>query len=246
MMNDALHSIGASAAPLAVAVVEDDRFLREEVENFLTTTGFVVHAVNSASALNDLLQSVAIHLYVIDVNLPGENGLSLSRRLRNQLPEAGIVIMSGRHTLLDRIKGYEEGGADFYFTKPAEPHELEMVLRGLARRINPESSDKTWLLRLSNRILLSPYSSQPVRLTHREKKFLIALIQAKDNTLESWELCDLLSDSEKDSPMSKHSLEEFIRRLRKKLANALGEGAEDPIKSVWSLGYQLCITIVLK
>jgi DNA-binding response OmpR family regulator len=245
MMHNAFLSTVTHSAPLSVALVEDDSLLREEMQSYLQGSGFAVHAVNSASALNDLLQSEAIALYVIDVGLPGESGLSLARRLRNQLPKAGIIIMSGRRAVIDRVKGYQEG-ADFYLPKPASPNELEMILRGLARRIHPENSVMTWTLSLSKRMLLNPHSNQSIRLTHREKKFLIALIQAKDNTLESWEIVNLLMANEEASPMSKHSLEEFVRRLRKKLTAALDPDAEDPIKSVWSIGYQLCIPIALK
>ena len=61
---------------LTVALVEDDRLLREEIESHLTAHGFVVHAVNSASALDDILARQAIDLYILDLNLPGESGLS--------------------------------------------------------------------------------------------------------------------------------------------------------------------------
>ena len=95
-------------------------------------------------------------------------------------------------------------------------------------------------------MLISPRSAQAVRLTHREKKLLIALIQAKDGTLESWVLCDLFGNTENAPPMSKHTLEELVGRLRKKLKSTHGDIAEGAIKSVWGVGYQLCITIVLK
>jgi len=246
MITHPLTLLASHTKPLSVALVEDDRLLREEVQTYLEANNFVVHAVNSAYALDDLLKIVAINLYVIDIGLPGESGLSLSRRLRELLPQAGIVIMSARESLIDRITGYQEGGADIYLTKPATPHELVLVLRGLARRINMGDSNKAWTLSMSNRVLLSPHSSQTVRLTHREKKLFMALIQAENNTLGSLELCDLLIESEDALPMTKHSLEEFMRRVRKKLLIAHGEIAEGAIKSVWGVGYQLCITIVLR
>ena len=94
------------ASPLVVALVEDDRLLREEIVVHLQANGFVVHAVNSAAALDDVMAREAIDLYVLDLNLPGENGLSLSRRIRQSLPAAGIVIMTARVALQDRISGY--------------------------------------------------------------------------------------------------------------------------------------------
>ncbi len=232
--------------PLVVALVEDDRLLREEIEVHLNAHGFEVHAVNSASALDDLLTHVAVDLYILDLGLPGESGLSLSRRLRSQMPHSGIVIMTARVALYDRIAGYQDGGADIYLTKPVAPDELVLVLRSLARRLLPSKVAKAWSLSLRDRMLFSPQSEQAVRLTHREKVLLIALIQAKDSTLESWALCDLFGRDENAPAMNKHTMEELIGRLRKKLKNTHGEIAEGAIKSVWGVGYQLCITVVLK
>ena len=130
-----------SGTPLVVALVEDDRLLREEIEVHLNAHGFEVHAVNSASALDDLLTQVAVDLYILDLGLPGESGLSLSRRLRSQMPHSGIVIMTARVALYDRIAGYQDGGADIYLTKPVAPDELVLVLRSLARRLLPS---KVW------------------------------------------------------------------------------------------------------
>ena len=82
-----------------------------------------------------------------------------------------------------------------------------------------------------------------LRLTSKEKTILLALVQAKDNTLESPVLCDLFADENEDASMSKHALEELIARLRKKLKSAQTDGDEPAIKSVWGVGYQLCVRI---
>lgn len=233
-------------APLTVALVEDDRLLREEMELHLNAHGFQVHAVNCASAVDDLLTEVAVNLYVLDLGLPGESGLSLSRRLRRQMPQCGIVIQTARVALYDRIAGYQDGGADVYLTKPVAPDELVQVLRSLARRLFPSKADNTWSLSVSDRLLISPRSEQAARLTHLEVKLLNALVQAKDNTLESWSLCRILYSNADAPHQSKRALEELVGRLRKKLKSAHGEIAEGAIKSVWGVGYQLCITVVLK
>ena len=91
-----------SMASLVVALVEDDRLLREETAKHLIAHDFVVHAVNSVSAFDDLAARVAIDLFVLDWNLPGESGLSLSRRLRETLPDAGIVLMTAHALIYSR------------------------------------------------------------------------------------------------------------------------------------------------
>jgi DNA-binding response OmpR family regulator len=230
--------------PLVVALVEDDRLLREEVELHLGQQGFIVHVANSASGLDDLMAQTYFDLYVLDWNLPGESGLSLSRRLRQALPQAAIVMMTARVSLTDRLSGYRDGGADIYMIKPVAPDELVMVLQSLGRRLQAHNTDQDWVMNLRDRTLTGPQSEQKLRLTHREKAMLVALIQAKDNLLDSNVLCDLIDQGQTDDgAMSKHALEEVVARLRKKFKTVQPPHAEPAIKSVWGVGYQLCVPI---
>ena len=181
---------------------------------------------------------------MIDLNLPGESGLSLCERLRESLPQAGIVICSGRTALIDRIAGYKQGGADFYLTKPVSPDELVLVIDSLGRRLKKSATDDRWSLSLRERTLQGPLPEQKLELTVREKTVLVALMQAKDNTLDSGLLCSLFGDANSDRSISKHALEELVARLRKKFKAVQAEGCEQAIKSVWGVGYQLCIRVI--
>ena len=232
-----------STPSLSVAVVEDDALLRQEIEVHLRAHGMVVHAANSAAGLDDLTAREAIDVFLIDLNLPGESGLSLCQRLRESLPLAGIVICTGRTSLVDRIAGYRQGGADFYLTKPVSPDELVLVIESLGRRLKKSSSTDSWSLSLRDRTLQGPLPEQKLQITGREKTLLVALMQAKDNTLDSGVLCDLFGNENSDHSISKHSLEELVARLRKKFKAVQGLGSETAIKSVWGVGYQLCIRV---
>jgi DNA-binding response OmpR family regulator len=228
---------------LSVAIVEDDCLLRQEIEIHLRAHGMVVHATNSAAGLDDLTAREAIDFFLIDLNLPGESGLSLCKRLRESLPHAGIVICTGRTALIDRIAGYKQGGADFYLTKPVSPHELVLVIESLARRLMKSAAGDSWSLSLRDRTLQGLLPEQKLQLTSREKTLLVALMQAKDNILDSGVLCDLFGDEDSDRSISKNSLEELVARLRKKFKTVQAEGSEPAIKSVWGVGYQLCIRV---
>jgi DNA-binding response OmpR family regulator len=232
-----------STPRLSVAIVEDDALLRQEIEIHLRAHGMVVHAANSAAGLDDLTAREAIDVFLIDLNLPGEGGLSLCKRLRESLPLAGIVICTGRTSLVDRIAGYRQGGADFYLTKPVSPDELVLVIESLGRRLKKSSSTDSWSLSLRDRTLQGPLPEQKLQITGREKTLLVALMQAKDNTLDSGVLCDLFGNEHSDHSISKHSLEELVARLRKKFKAVQGLGSETAIKSVWGVGYQLCIRV---
>ena len=165
-------------SPFVVAVVEDDRLLRQEIEIHLRANQFTVHGLSSGAALDDLVTPEPIDMFIIDLNLPGEGGLSICKRLRQTLPNAGIVIMTARVALHDRLAGYSHGGADFYLTKPISPDELVMVLLSLGRRVKKLSTDGEWNLSLRDRILLGPDPWQKLRLTSREKTLLVALSHA--------------------------------------------------------------------
>ena len=119
-----------------------------------------------------------------------------------------------------------------------------MVLQSLGRRLQAHNTDQDWVMNLRDRTLTGPQSEQKLRLTHREKALLVALIQAKDNLLDSNVLCDLIDQGQTDDgSMTKHALEEVVARLRKKFKAVQPLHAEPAIKSVWGVGYQLCVSI---
>ena len=155
-------------------------------------------------------------------------------------------MMTARVALHDKLSGYRDGGADHYLTKPVAPDELVVVLQSLGRRLHSHQTGKEWVMNLRYRTLTDPVHGQKIRLTYREKALLVALIQAKDNTLESAVLCEILENEQghEEGALSKHALEELVARLRKKFRTVQGPDAESAIKSVWGVGYQLCLPIV--
>ena len=226
-----------------VVLVEDDHFLREEITSYLTANNFSVYAVPSAQLLADWVSPEPIDLYVIDLNLPGEGGLSLSKRIRTNYPSVGIVIITAKLGLSDKLASYSHGGADFYLNKPISPDELVLVLQNLGRRIRNTITKPDWSLSLQDRTLIGPSPNQSLHLTNREKILILALIQAKDFSLESGYLCDLFTSDDSDDLMSKHALEELIARLKRKFKNIQVDSDKPLIKSVWGYGYQLCLNI---
>jgi DNA-binding response OmpR family regulator len=227
-----------------VVIVEDDPLLREEISQHLRDNGFVVDAVNSGAALNDLITADPANLFVIDINLPGESGIKIASRLRLSRPASGIVIVTGRTSMEDKVSGYRVGGADFYLTKPVSPVELLLVLKGLENRLTSQDKNDAWRLSLRERILHAPSGESKLRVTSKEKELLVALSQAPKNTMSSGDLCNLFTDADGVS-MSKHALEELITRMRRKLRNSGEPGTDGMIQSVWGVGYQLSVVVIL-
>lgn len=230
--------------PKRVLLVEDDSLLREEIFLHLSSFGFLVEGVNSGSALTDAIAHEPANLFVIDINLPGENGIQIAGRVRKNQPDAAIVILTARSSMSDKIAGYRQGGVDFYLTKPVAPTELLLVLQGLSNRLENRQQEHAWQLSLRDRSIQMPTNGVKFRLTAKEKALILALTQAPNNTLTSGELCSLFSGTD-GSMISKHALEELITRMRRKLRSNGETGAENIIQSVWGVGYQLCAPIAM-
>jgi DNA-binding response OmpR family regulator len=223
------------AAHLSIVLVEDNDDLRELTADALRGEGHHVVALSCAEELEDHAAVAAANVFLIDLNLPGEDGYSLSRRIRQVQPLVGIIIISARSELQDKIVGYDSG-ADWYLPKPVPFGELSAALKSFARRHQAqqvESVTPAGGLRLQQRALHGPAGS--VRLTPAEETLLIAFARAPSGRLESWQLLELQGMDSAEA--SKTSLEVRITRMRKKLAQAGAQG--HCLESIRGIGYQL-------
>ena len=224
---------------LNILVVEDHDDLREATVEALTAQGHVVRGVDCAEALPDERGPWPIDLMVVDLNLPGEDGISLARRIRTAQPEVGIIMVTARNQLKQRLAGYESG-ADIYLTKPTSIDELLAAITALGRRIKPPAPvDQPLTLDLATFSLRGPQGV--ASLSAHEAALLAALVRARDHQLETWQLIALSFKEVNEA--SKRALEVQVVRLRKKLVQA---GApEQPIKVIRGQGYKLCVGLTL-
>jgi DNA-binding response OmpR family regulator len=222
---------------LNIVVVEDHDALREVTVEALRSLGHHVVGVDCAEALTDMGHGMQIDLMVVDLNLPGEDGLSLTRRIRLSQPDIGIIMVTARGQAAERMEGYESG-ADIYLTKPTSVEELGAAIRALSRRIKRVPQRAPALQLDLNKLSLSGEAGE-VGLTVHEATLLSSFVRAPGHRLESWQLFESLGKTETD--YSKASLEVQIVRLRKKLLQV--GVAKQPIKAIRQLGYQLCVEI---
>lgn len=228
-----------------VALVEDDPLLRKELHFHLKQQGFIVFAVQNGKSLDELLMTEPLDALVLDLSLPSEDGISIANRIRKSIPAMGIVMLTARTALPDRLRGYE-AGADVYLSKPVAPEELTLTLLSLARRVKKTSEAAVWTLDLQARSIYGSESWQKVFLTNSEQTLLLALAQAPSHTLETDMICELLSQRSSTPDMGKRALESLVSRLRKKLESLSGIDAEPALKAVWGIGYQLCVPVLVK
>lgn len=230
-----------SSPALQILVIEDNDGLREATVDFLIAQGHQVTGVICAEEVDDTPMRDVPDLYLIDVNLPGEDGFSLAERIRRSQPKAGIVLMTARSQLADRLEGYSSG-ADNYLTKPVEQAELLACINNLGRRLKstPQNPETDLLLDPLSLTLMGSVGS--VSLTQGESLLLAAFSRAAGHKLERWQAMQLVDH--KDKGLVPANLEMRISALRKKLS-ACG-APDDAIKTLRGFGYALSCTIRLK
>jgi len=214
--------------PPHILVVDDDPALRELLQDYLGANELRVTAVDNGSAMMAAFDEGAIDLVVLDLRLPGEDGMQLARRLRERA-EVPIVLLTGRIEEADRVMGLELG-ADDYVTKPFSPRELLARIRAVLRRsaLNaqaradaPARDDKRrafrfagWELNLRTRRLLAP-DGRHVDLSNHEFNLLAAFCGAPQRALSRDQLLNLsrLNNAE----VYDRTVDVQVLRLRRKL-----------------------------
>lgn len=228
---------------LNIAIVEDDVILREELGHFLRSQNHRVHALVSGPALDDLFLETSIDIVILDLNLPGERGLSIAQRYRTQHPDLGIIVLSARTSGIDRIGSYDNG-ADIYIPKPCLPDELLAAVLSLGRRVKKSNTEGFWYLDMIKQVLVSSDNKLSLEVSAIEAQIVFALSRATERSMSSAELCDWLALSQAKEVVSKRALENLISRLRKKFKSH-EQSDFSIIRSVRNEGYQLCLPVNL-
>src|SRR5207302_6321376 len=160
-----------------ILVIDDQQEICDVVQEYLSGEGYRVSIAHDGSGMRRVLGQSRVDLVILDLMLPGEDGLTLARELRSE-SGIGIIILTGRSETVDRIIGLEMG-ADDYLPKPFHLRELLARVKAVLRRVSARSNDKPapsgrskarfagWDLDLSTRELMSPAGSE-VRLTTGE------------------------------------------------------------------------------
>jgi two-component system OmpR family response regulator len=206
-----------------ILVVDDQQELCDLVREYLTDEGFRVSTANNGAGLREEMARGPVDLVILDLVLPGEDGLQLARELRSG-SDIGIIMLTGRGDTVDRIIGLEMG-ADDYLAKPFHMRELLARVRSVLRRSAARASERSegprarirfagWTLDLSSRELLSP-SGEEVRLTTGEFELLAAFVDHPNQVLSRDRLLDL-SRNREAGPFDR-TIDVQVGRLRRRL-----------------------------
>jgi two-component system OmpR family response regulator len=224
-----------------IAVVDDHRDIRDLVGKYLSQHGYRVSVAESAAALRRMLERSAPDLIVLDVMMPGEDGLSLCRYLRGT-GEVPVILLTAMAEDTDRIIGLEIG-ADDYLTKPFNPRELLARIKAVLRRVNSLPPQRgrlkakalrfdRWLLDVGRRELVGE-DGVAVALSTAEFRLLNAFLDHAGLVLSRDQLLDLTVGRAADS--FDRSIDNQVSRLRKKIE--ADPKAPALIKTHWGGGY---------
>lgn len=223
---------------LNIVIVEDHGDLRDSLLDVMAADGHHAVAFDSAESLWSGCSLGTVDILILDLNLPGEDGIAVARRVRAADPDIGIVMLTARGEPEERRIGYESG-ADIYLTKPSSPAELSSSVQALARRLTRARPDPRGLS--LDRIAMTLTGPEGVvALSASEAELLAAFAGAPNNRLETAEIAAMIGGAES---VSKATIEVRVVRLRKKLAAAGVPG--QPINAVRNVGYQLAPRIDL-
>jgi DNA-binding response OmpR family regulator len=221
---------------MKILIIEDEKTLTDSIVEYLVGEGHVCEAVYN---FNDAVEKIELYDYdcaVVDINLPDGNGLELIKQIKKSFKSLGIIIISARNSLENRIEGLEIG-ADNYLTKPFHLAELNAHLKSINRRINFKGNEEI----IVNEIKLIPndhlvfVNDKEIKLTKKEFELLVFFISNKNRVITKSGLAEHLWGDYMDMADSFDFIYTHIKNLRNKL---IKEGCADYIKTVYGIGYK--------
>ena len=223
-----------------IVVVDDDPDVRETVSEYLRRNGFAVTEADGGSALRDVMASRPIDLALLDINMPGDDGLTLAREIRSN-GNAGIIMLTANNDDLDKIVGLEVG-ADDYVTKPYNPRELLARVKAVLRRARDGGGETATLgrevqmgkcrLNLDTRALYEADGTE-VPITAMEFDLLRTFAERPNRVLTRDQLLDLAHNKEMEA--FDRSIDTRITRIRRKIE--IDPSKPDCLRTVRGAGY---------
>ncbi|MEK8030349.1 response regulator [Ideonella sp. DXS29W] len=218
---------------MRLLVVEDDGLVAAGLKQGLTRAGYTVDVAGSAEAAEASVKNESFDLAVVDIGLPGSDGLTLIRRWRSEGRALPVLVLSARSSMEDTISGLDVG-ADDYLGKPFRLPELAARIRALIRRAHAvaETVLRHGALQLDTATHSATLAGAPLELTPREWAILEILMLASPNVVSKDRLVQGLAGWDKD--ITPNAVEVHVSRLRAKL----GIGGIE-IRTVRGIGYRL-------
>ncbi len=221
---------------MKILIIEDEIELLIAVSNYLTKENYICELAENFSKAH---QKVCIYEYdviLLDITLPDGNGLELLKTIRKHNTKAGVIILSAKNSLDDKITGLDQG-ADDYLTKPFQLSELNSRIKALLRRRNYEGSDKVVFNEISidTDSKSATVNNNPITLTKKEYDILLYLVINQNRVLTKESIAEHLWDDNIDLADTYDFIYTHLNNIRKKIKTA---GGTDYIKTLYGMGYK--------
>jgi DNA-binding response OmpR family regulator len=221
---------------MKILIIEDEKALSNSIEEYLLEERHICEAVYT---YRDAIEKIDLYEYdclIVDINLPDGSGFDLIKLIRQKSITSGIIIVSARNSLENRIEGLEKG-ADNYLTKPFSLAELNALLKSVNRRISFKGRNEIILNEI--RLLPDEYKifihDNELKFTKKEYELLLFFISNKNKVITKTGLAEHLWGDYMDSADSYDFIYTHIKNLRRKLIN---NGCADYIQTVYGVGYK--------
>lgn len=217
-------------------LIEDEPHLAESIVKYLNHEDFHCEWVDNLRLALEKIHLYSYDCLLVDINLPDGNGMKIVQQLKNTKSPSGIIIISARNSVDDKITGLDIG-ADDYITKPFELSELNARVRSVIRRRNFDGHKEI----VFHKITILPdehhvtVNGTPVSLTKKEYDLLVYFISNKNRVLTKSAIAEHLWGDDMDMADSFDFIYAHLKNLRKKILTA---GGEDYIQTIYGVGYK--------
>ncbi|UKJ08548.1 response regulator transcription factor [Solitalea lacus] len=224
---------------MKILIIEDEPYLNESMVEYLSADDFVCESVYT---FDDAYNKIGVHDYdciVLDIMLPDGSGLDLLKLLKKKGKTEGVIIISAKDALDDKLEGLQLG-ADDYLTKPFHLSELSIRIAAIIRRrnFNGQSSIQAGDMRIDLLGKSVTVLDQELELTNKEFQLLLFLVINKNKVLSKNAIAQHLWGDIRDFADNHDFIYTHIKNIRKKI---LAAGGEDCIKSMYGMGYKMLI-----
>ena len=226
---------------MKILIVEDELPLAESVADYLSGEGYLCEKALTYSQAQEKINLYQYDCIIVDITLPDGSGLRIIEELKKMGIQSGIIIISARNALDDRIIGLDTG-ADDYLTKPFHLPELNARVKSVLRRRYFEGTAEIILneISINTEKKSATVSSQPLILTRKEYDLLIFFISNKNRLLTKESIAEHLWGDNMDMADSYDFIYTHIKNLRRKM---LDLGCHDYIRTIYGMGYKFDLTI---
>lgn len=221
---------------MKILLIEDNRELVENISGYLGKDGIVCEKAERKEEAIDKLASFEYDIVILDLMLPDGNGLEIIEHVKKLHPETGIIILSAKNSLTDKLEGLELG-ADDYLPKPFHLSELNARLKAIYRRRRLEGNYNVVFneITIDTNVQEIYINGEAIEVTKKEYEILLFFISNRNRVITKQTIAEHLWGDYMDSMDSFDFVYQHIKNLRKKMTNA---GAKDYIQTVYGVGYK--------